>query len=81
MAHAVGAVIGGREEHEGGASRGDSVARVLLQRRVGVGAAAERRLDGRDGRLRLLPLDESEQLRVRRAAPERARVCAARVPP
>ena len=82
MARTVGAVVVAREEHEGGVRRSASVARHLLQRRVGVGAAAERRLDGRDGRLRLLPLvDESEQLRDRLAVPELAGVCAASVPP
>ena len=82
MAHAVGAVVAEREEHEGGDSFGGSIARLLLQRRVGVGAAAERRLDGRDRRLRLLPLvDEPEQLRGHFAVPELARVCAASVPP
>ena len=40
------------------------------------------RLDARDGRLRLVPLvDECEQLRVRRAAPERAGMCATSVSP
>ena len=82
MAHAVGAVVAEREAHEGGGSPGDSVSLHLLQRRVGIGAAAERRLDGRDRRLRLLALvHEPEQLRGRLAVPELARVGAAPVPP
>merc|ERR1711969_524632 len=77
MAHTVGAVVGARQQHEGGVSLGDSAAQVLLQRRVGLGSAAERPLDGRDGRLRLLPLvREPEQLRVRVAAPEAEPVAA-----
>ena len=82
MVHAVGAVVPGREDLEGGASRGDPGVRVHLPRRVGLGAASERRLDGRDRRLRLLPpVDEVEQLRGRLAVPELARVGAASVPP
>ena len=82
MVHAVGVIVAFCEEHEGGASLGNSAVHLLFQCRVGVGAAAKRRLDGRDRRRRLLvPVDESEQLRVRRAAPERAGMCAARVPP
>ena len=82
MAHAVGAVVAVHEGHEGGASPGDSIARLLLPRRVGFGAASERRLDGRDRRLRLLPpVDAVEQLRGRLAVPELARVGAASVPP
>ena len=82
MTHAVGAVVGGREDREGGRSRGDSVAHIHLQRRVGLGAASERRLDGRHRRPRLLLLvHEVEQLRGRLAVPELARVGAASVPP
>ena len=82
MAHAVGAVVGEREEHEGGDSLGGSVAHVPLQRRVGLGAAPERRLDGRDRRLRLLvPVYEVEQLRGRLTVPELAGMGAASVPP
>ena len=82
MAHAVGAVVAEREAREGGDSHGDAAAHLPLQRRVGLGAASERRLDGRDRRLRLLPpVHEAEQLRSRLAVPELARVGAASVPP
>ena len=78
MAHTVGVIVGAREEREGGSV----CVGVRLQRRVGFGAASERRLDGRDRRLRLLPpVDEVEQLRGRLAVPELAGVGAASVPP